>query len=79
MDLEELTPYGGGALKPSMDMRQLFVDNITVEGDTLCYDAESEGGPGLYVGVEPTCCWASCAPAAAAPSAGTPHWPSPAA
>ncbi|KAH9366480.1 hypothetical protein HPB48_015274 [Haemaphysalis longicornis] len=53
MDLEELTPYGGGALKPSMDMRQLFVDNITVEGDTLCYDAESEGGPGLYVGVEP--------------------------
>lgn len=54
MEIERRVPTTGDqALKPSMDMRQLFVDNITVEGDMLCYDADSEGGPGLYVGVEP--------------------------
>ncbi|KAH8034981.1 hypothetical protein HPB51_003822 [Rhipicephalus microplus] len=54
MELERRLPATANAvLKPCMDMRQLFVDNIFVEDDMLCYDAGSEGNPGLYVGVEP--------------------------
>lgn len=46
-------PGDGAVLKPSLDMRQLFVDNIAVEGDLLRYEPQSVGRPGLYVGAEP--------------------------
>lgn len=54
MELERrLAAPAGAVLKPNMDMRQLFVDNILVDDDMLSYDEGSEGNPGLYVGVEP--------------------------